>query len=291
MTDEQGDLPLRMNDTVTGKSLRESRPDLLKALDKALKAATPLAKPSKTSLGERLSVLDKVIAALKVIDVESVLRDLESEQATLAQGRDAAFARRREELLRAAKEAGCSARRLKDYDFVGGFRVNYKRERVTLNLGSEIFDVFDEVEGARLFLRIKEARQQLDGFLFRRSDFFRAIKDALGFARVRGQTHDGRVPIREIYPLVVLVRQSYDDRFLKHPNSKSFSDYSMAQFVYDFARFGHENWRMDGERLANQPPNMATAAKGRTVTLPSLDGDGSGGPQLGSVSIQRIESP
>lgn len=287
MTDEQGDLPLELIDTMASQDLHKSRPDLVKALDKALKATTPLAKPNKTSLAERLSVLGKVIAALKSIEVESVLRDLENEQAVLSQSRDDAFARRREELLRAAKEAGCSARRLKDYDFVDGFRVNYRRDRVTLNLGSEMFEAFDEVEGPRLFLRIREARKKLDGFPFTRSDFFQSIKDAIKLARVRGQDRDGKVPIRELYPLVVLVRQSHDECFLKRPDSKSFTDYSMAQFVYDFARFGQENWRIVGERLVNQPPNMATTAKGRTVTLPSLDRDGSGGPQLGAVSIQK----
>ena len=292
MTDEQENLPLEMIDTVTGKNWRESLPDLKKALQKALKTADPLAKLGKTtSLGERLSVLDKFITALQAIDVETVLPGLESERATLARSRDEAFARRREDLLRAAKEAGCSARRLKDYDYVNGFRVNYKQERVTLILGSERLDVFDEVDGTRLFSRIKEARGKLEGFPFTRADFFRSVKGAISFARVRGQYPDGKVPIREIYPLVVLARHSCDESFLKNPHSASFSDYSMAQFVYDFARFGLEGWSMEGERLANQTPNMATAAKGQTVTLPSLDGDGSGGDQLGAVSIQRIESP
>ena len=287
MTDEQGDLPLKMIDTATGKNLPESRPDLMKALQKALKEAAPLAKPSKTtSLGERLPVLGKLITALKAIDVEGVLRDLEIEQAALAQSRDDAFARRREDLLRAAKETGCPSRRLKNYDFVCGFRVNYKQERVTLILGSEPHEGFAEVDGTRLFSRIREARENLEGFPFTRTDFFRSIKDAIGFARMRGQYPDGKVPIREIYPLVVLVRHSYNADFLKRPDSKSFSDYSMTQFVYDFARFGLENWSMEGERLTNQPPNMATAAK--AVTLPSLHGDGSGGPQLGAVSIQRV---
>ncbi len=289
MTDEQGDLPLKMIDTVTGTNSPESRPDLMKALQKALKAAAPLARPSKaTSPGERLPALGKVITALRAIDVESVLRDLETEQAALAQRRDDAFARRREDLLRAAKEAGCPSRRLKSYDFVSGFRVNYKQDRVTLILGSEPHEVFAEVDGTRLFSRIREARGKLEGFPFTRADFFRSIKDAIGFARMQGQYPDGKVPIREIYPLVVLVRLSYNADFLKHPDSKSFSDYSMTQFVYDFARFGLENWSLENERLANQPPNMATAAK--AVTLPSLHGDGSGGPQLGAVSIQRVAS-
>ena len=84
---------------------------------------------------------------------------------------------------------------------------------------------------------------------------FQSIKDTIGFARVRGQYHDGKVPIRELYPLVVLVRQSYDSGFLMHPDSKSFSDYSMAQFVYDFAR-------------AASKPAPAAASKTSAASIP-----------------------
>ena len=107
-------------------------------------------------------------------------------------------------------------------------------------------------------------------------------------ARRQGKDRDGKVPIRTLYPLVVLARHSRDARFVKRPITKSFTEYSMAQFVYDLARFGRDGWKTDrGERLCNQPPNMASIAKGATVTLPSLDGDGSGGPQLGAIWVDK----
>ena len=70
------------------------------------------------------------------------------------------------------------------------------------------------------------------------------------------------MPIRRLYPLVVLVRQSQDERFVKRPEQKSFRNYPMAQFVYDLARFGKDGWIMQGERLSTQTPNMASIQKG-----------------------------
>ena len=70
------------------------------------------------------------------------------------------------------------------------------------------------------------------------------MKDAIGLAVTLRRDKNGRVPVRDLYPLVALVRQGKDERFLKRPHSKSFTDYSMAQFVYDFARFGRGGWKM-----------------------------------------------
>ena len=52
-----------------------------------------------------------------------------------------------------ANVAECLFRRLKEYDFVGRFRVSYRQERVTLSLGSESLTTFDEADGARLLAR------------------------------------------------------------------------------------------------------------------------------------------
>ena len=189
---------------------------------------------------------------------------------------------------RCAKEAGWPAKRLKEDDFVGGFHVSYRSEQVTLRLGSEPLTTFDEPDGSNLFSRLQEEKSKLEEFPFARLDFIESFKDAIHLARRQEKDRDGKVPIRILYPLFVLARQSRDERFIKRPVTKSFTEYSMAQFVYDLARFGRDGWKTDrGERLCNQPPNMASIAKGATVTLPLLDGDGSGGPQLGAVWVDR----
>ena len=274
--------------TIPDEDARRSLRDVLKALDRARRTVNLLVKAQDTSPADRISALGKAIAALQEIELERVLSELSRERSALVQSRIEALQHRRENLNRSAKEAGWPVKRLKDHDFAVGFQVNYKLEGMTLRLGSELLMTFDEPDGVCLFLRLQQERSKLEGFPFARLDFIESIKDAIHLARRQGKDRDGRVPIRALYPLIVLARQSRDERFIKRPVTRSFTEYSMAQFVYDLARFGRDGWKTDrGERLCNQPPNMASIAKGATVTLPSLDGDGSGGPQLGAVWIDR----
>ena len=186
---------------------------------------------------------------------------------------------------------GWKVRRRRDYDIVDCFRVDYKKDRVTVRLGSERLDVFDEADGKGLFSRLCAAREALDRVPFDRLGFLQHLKDAVGVAGALRRDRNGRVPIRKLYPLVVLVRQIQNERFLKRPDSKTYADYPMTQFIYDFARFGREGWKTErGERVSNQPPNMATVAKGASVTLPVLDGRDTDGVQLGSIWIERSRS-
>ena len=288
MAGEQGKLPLGKENTIPDEGARQSLPDVLNTLDRARKTVDLLVKAKDTSRAGRISALDKAIVALQEIEPARMLLTLNRERSVLVQSRDEVLKHRRENLARAAKEAGWPVKRLEEHDFAGGFQVSYKLEQVTLRLGSEPLTIFDEPDGTSLFSRLQEERSKLEGFPFARPDFIESIKDAVHLARWQGKDRDGKVPIRTLYPLFVLARQSRDSRFIKRPVAKTFTEYSMAQFVYDLARFGRDGWKTDrGERLRNQPPNMASIAKGATVTLPSLDGDGSGGPQLGAVWIDR----
>ena len=287
MTDEQGRLPLREEPhheernrpeadhlaTTQGPSVVIS--DILKALDKARKAVSLVAKRADISLNDALAIRKRAIAALQKLTLEPALRDLEHERDRLVQRREDALIRRREELKRCAERAMWVVRRMTHGDYVGCFKVTYKQERVTVHVGSEILARLDEFDGVELFTRLQEAQSALDAISFHRDRFFRALKDAISLARSQGQDRDGKVPIRKLYPLMVLVRQSRDDGFLKRPMQKSFSDYSSAQFVYDLARFARDGWSARvTKRLSSQTPNMATISRGATMTLPSLDGHG-----------------
>ena len=274
--------------TIPDEDARRSLSDVLTALERARRTVDLLVKAKDTSRAERISTLNKAIAALQEIEAARALSVLNRELDVLVRSRDEVLKHRRENLARCAKEAGWPAKRLKEDDFVGGFQVSYRLEKVTLRLGSELLTTFDEPDGASLFSRLREERSKLEGFPFARLDFIESFKDAIHLARRQGKDRDGKVPIRTLYPLLVLARQGRDERFIKRPVTNSFTEYSMAQFVYDLARFGRDGWKTDrGERLCNQPPNMASIAKGATVTLPALDGDGSGGPQLGAVWVDR----
>ena len=270
------------------RSGKPSRLDTgVKALNRARLAVAALAKARDTTAAELLALHEKAIAALRETKSGQLLSFLEDEAHRLKQQQDSALKTRREDLLRSAKKHGWAAKRLTSSDVVGCFRIEYKAARATVHLGSERLDAFDEADGTRLFSRIEEAKTGLDDFPFEREGFFRSLKEAMALAKAQGQARDGKVPIRRLYPLVVLVRQSQDERFVKRPEQKSFSNYPMAQFVYDLARFGKDGWIMQGERLSTQTPNMASIQKGVTVRLPLLDGRGSS-QQLGMVWIQRV---
>ncbi len=276
------------------KNTHEASPDAMKkVLGKVTRALTALAKARKVDPGQAFSARNKAVVALRDLDtrLDGWIRDLDAEQAAHARQREAALDRRRDDLSRSAMEADWTVLRRRDYDIVDCFRVDYAKDRVTVRLGSEKMDAFDEADGRRLFARLSTAREALDRFPFDRLGFLQALKDAIGLAETLKQDRNGRVPIRKLYPMVVLARQLRNERFLKKPDSKTYADYPMTQFVYDFARFGREGWKTErGERVSNQPPNMATVAKGGSVTLPVLGGRDADGVQLGSIWIERSRS-
>lgn len=286
MTTQQTELALTDLRTDAEEDPQRLLAETLRHMEKARRILAPRAK--KTRMGLGVQDFEKVLGALRQVQVERVVATLQAQHDALVKQRDAAFKRRREDLARSARAAGWAVRRLKFYDHVGCFQVLYRRERVTVKLGSEELRSMDEVDGSRLFIRLQQEKERLDGFPFDRSRFYEALKESIGLARLQHKHRNGRVLIRDLYPRMVLVLQSRDPRFVRRPGKGSFTDYQMAQFVYDLARFGRDGWKAGQERLSNQPPNMASIAKGDTVTLPSLEGDGGKGPQLCAIYIQRL---
>ena len=289
MAGKQAELPLGNEADRCDEDKQFRLSDTVKTLDRVRKSLAQLERNRGTNQAARILALKKVIADVRGIDSVRLVDSLEEELSALIGSRSEALRNRREHFLESAKKAGWPIKRLKDYDFVGGFQVSYKLERVTLRLGSEVLTTFEETEGINLFLRLQEERSNLEQFPFERLQFIELIKDAIQLARLQRKDRDGKIPIRRLFPLLVLVRQSRDERFVKRPVTKYFTEYVMAQFVYDLARFGREGWKTNrGDRLCNQPPNMATIARNASVTLPALDGDGSGGPQLGAIWVERV---
>lgn len=285
---KQEKIPFEKESTIPNEGPRQFLRDVARTLDQARKAVNALVTGKSTTRSNKIAALDKAIGALQRMDLAQTLSTLNRERSVLVQELEESLKHRREHLVRLAKKEGWPIKRLEKYDFVGGFQVNYKLEHVTLLLGSESLTKFNEPDGAGLFSRLQKERSKLESFPFNRQDFFESMKDAIHLARRQGKDRKGKVPIRILYPLFALARQSRDECFIKRPAPESFTDYSMAQFVFDLARFGRDSWKTNqGERLCNQPPNMASIAKHATVTLPTLDGDGSGGEQVGSLWIER----
>lgn len=281
---KQHELPLKRN-----VAENEVRPMTLSAVIGALdRAKRSLAPTMKSTPNQAMSIasVDKAITALRPIS--EIFSDLEQHRIDLDRAHQIKLVNRREVLLKTARDAHWNVRRTGDsYDFVGCFQVSYNNDRVKLLIGSEELSSFDEADGNELFVRLKDEREKLDESPFVRSDFFRSIKGAIDLARSQKLDQDGKVPIRTLYPLVVLTRHSLDSVFIKRPMQKFFTEYSMVQFAYDLARFGKDSWKEDGYRLRTRTPNMNDNISGKTVTLPSLDRDGSGGQQITVIWIER----
>lgn len=254
------------------------------ALDRAKRTLAPTMKSMKPNQAMSITSVDKAITALRPLS--KIFSDLEQHRVDLDREHQTALANRREDLLKTARDAQWSVARRGSYDFVGCFRVNYRNDRVTLRIGSEELTHFDETDGKGLFSRLVKEKEDLDTFPFVRSDFFRSIRGSIDLARSQNRHRDGKVPIRQLYPLVVLTRHSLDNVFIKRPLKKFFTEYSMAQFVYDLARFGKVSWKEDGYRLRTRTPNMDSS--GQSVTLPLLDRAGSDGHLVGVIWIERV---
>jgi hypothetical protein len=144
-----------------------------------------------------------------------------------------------------------------------------------------------ENDGGRLFSLIKDQTNRLERKDFSREEFFRWLRDAIRMAKGRGIGEDGRVPVKQLFPFVVLARQSRNEAFLKKPGVKSFLDYQPYQFVYDLARFGSDGWGVQDYLLRTQTPNMATISQGKTMMLPSLESMEGAGQQIAVLWIEK----
>ena len=151
MTDEKGRPLLKEvpHNADIKRSLTEALPapqdpssalsNTLKELDKARKAISLAAKRRDVSLNEALSVCNRAIAALQDLTLEAALRNLEQERDRLVQRRDDVLTTRRGKLEAVCRGRRWAVMRMAHYDYVGCFKVSYKNERVTVDVGSEMF--------------------------------------------------------------------------------------------------------------------------------------------------------
>lgn len=266
--------------------LKKSVQEKSRSLGRAKRAADALLKAQPSDV-DALPLFDKAVGELRKASPDGLIESLEEERKKLRKRADGALRRRREDLHKAAAEAGWATRRLEKSDRIGCFRVEYQRERVTVTLGNERYDRFSETDGRKVFNLLRKELEKFQKFPFCRDDFFAMVKDAVRFGRILGLDRDGKMPVRKVYPLCVIVRHSKDEGFMRNPSEKNFKNYSMCQFIYDMARFGQSGWRGGrGERLASQTPNMGSVVEGKALTLPSLD-RAEPGPQLAVLWIEK----
>ncbi len=257
------------------------------------KLAAALAKILRAKMPSDLELADmlrEALTAAKAVSIEQVVEKIDGLRNQVQMRVDQALNERREVLLQAAKQAEVPFKRYGDYDRLGVFKVLYRGKKVRLEVGSEVFGDFEEVDGLRVFEIIRESRQMLESQPFDRSKFFRLLKHSYRVAKDEEVARDGWVSVQRLYAYLVLMRHINSEEFIKKPEGKKFQNYSTAQFVYDLARFGHREWTLGDEVLRTRTPNMATVASGRAMTLPNLDTVETLGPQLAVLRIEKREA-
>jgi len=260
-----------------------------KALDALSRSLRPLADEKPLTAEQQTAALKKALAALNGLDLAGLRSELERRRDELEQKATTDLARRREDLLRAAREQSIPHKRFSEYDRVGPFKVSYKGKKVALELGSEKMVELEELNGARLLTALQDRMTELDKDPFSREEFFACLKEAFRMAKERGLAAEGRFPIKRIFPFFVLAKQARRDAFLQKPSTKTFQEYPVYQFVYDLARFGRDGWRLGDEMLRTQTPNMATISQGKAMMLPALDSQDGTGQQVAVVWIEKRE--
>lgn len=248
--------------------------------------------------------LDRVEACMEALKTlpdaagwEAIQEQLSREAATRKQAVHEAEKDRREQLLLAAEGAGVKNKRYGDYDRIGILKIEYRGSKVRFILGSERIDEIAEANGERLFAHVQMLHKQLETNRTARARFAAQLLAAFRLAKIQSSNReDGRVLIRSIHAMMVLVRTAESERFHSSPASRNLEDYPITQFLYDLAKFGDEGWAFDDPvdsrikwRFTGQTPNMNTSFSRKSVMLPGLRGPEDIGEPIAFVRIERVQ--
>ncbi len=236
-----------------------------------------------------LKLLRQGLTAAQALQEENIAAHLAAEIEALERRLTELMEQRREALLTAAREAGWPHKRFERFDRISPFEVEYQNKKVRLKLGSEIYADVEELDGTGLFHRIQKAASELAEESFQREEFFRQLRGAYSLARQTSPQSNEWVHIRQVYPIMVLLRQTLNPEFMRQPDGRHFRYFSSAQFVYDLSRFGQEGWSCHGYRLETRTPSMRET--GQAMILPNLTSVEQSGPQIAHLRIVKQEIP
>ncbi len=175
---------------------------------------------------------------------------------------------RREKLLQSARDEGEPFRGDTRTVRVGIFDVTFEGESVVVGLGGVEIERTKEVDGKRLFQRLRTLRKSLEEIPFNREDFFRQLKTSYATCRGRKPANEF-VAICDLHCELVLERARNTPAFRKRPGPKNVPAYPLHQFVFDLARFIQKGVAVREERLVTRTPSMRESR--RPVSIPNLD--------------------
>lgn len=237
----------------------------LKKLTFALAAASKAAALGGADAGMKLDAALKLAGQL---DWPALVEGLKRARDEERSKREFGLQSRREKLLVSARAAGEPFEDGSHAIRVGLFRVEFKGESVVVSLGGVEVERVKEVDGEKLFNRLKELRASLEQSPFNRADFFKQLQASYATCR-RAGAMDEFVSVRDLHRELVLERARTSEAFRKRPEPKNVPDYPLHQFVFDLARFIQKGTAVGDDRLVTTAPAMRESAT--TVFIPNLD--------------------
>lgn len=231
---------------------------LIPSLDKLAKKAKAAGKAVEKRAATAEKTLEAAVQAAKDAGFEGAALVFAKEAEELRNAKKTQLAQRREILLARAKDAGVAVKQYEKTDRVDVFELSYPGISVEVTLGGAKVDTIKESDGERVWLAFSKLRENLKQHVFDRKAFFATVKAA--WQSVRRLTADGGEYqlVKDVHRELVLERARRSAKFAKIPEPKNIEPYSLAQFIYDLARFGdgQEGWVCGAERLKSQTPAM-----------------------------------
>lgn len=258
--------------------------DFAKAIDRLSKSLAQLVKRQDANAEDVLVIAEKAVADCKAVDFGALKSAIERTHESVAKKLSDSLGKRREELEGKAHAAGVPFKRSGNFDQFDMLKLEYKREKVLVFVGSEKYKELAVADGAKLFEVLHADLQKLRRPDFSRESFIHTLKLALALARESGKAKEGRCKVRDLFPFFVAALQVASSDFVKRPSKNSFRDYSMAEFTYELARFGEDGWQCGSHAIRSQGPNMASQKD--AIMLPRKPGASGAVDQVLSLWVE-----
>ena len=238
----------------------------IQRLGKVLVAAVKSRAFGRTDYAKQIEEASRLASQ---IDWAALKGTIEREASEVRERMETNLQSRREKLHQAAGAGQWHAQIGGQYDRIDIFQVEYEGATAVVKLGGVPCERVKEVEGEKLFARLKQLKAGLEKSPFQREVFFRQLKGAYGTCCRTSGTGDEFVPLREVHREMVLERARGSERFRKSGEAKSIEGYSLAQFVFDLARFVREGVTVGEERVVMPTPSMRESRE--AIHIPNLE--------------------
>lgn len=261
----------------------ETIQDFAKTIDRLSKTLAKWVKHQGGKAEDVLVIAEKAVEDCKAIDFDAAQSAIERAHETLVKELSDSLGKRREELEKTAQTTGVPFKRSANSDQFDLLRLEYKREKVIVFIGSEKYKELAVADGAKLCENLRAELQKLRRPNYSRESFLRTLRLAIALAREAGKSKEGKSKVRDLFPFFVVALQMSSSDFVKKPSKNAFREYSMAEFAFELARFGEDGWQCGNQAIRSQGPNMGSQKE--ALMLPRKPGTTGAADQVLSLWV------